>query len=72
MGKDFISSVKSEYKKIHKNRLLYQVKYHNTRIAFIDTFSIGVHFEIKENTNIIVVKGIYHTSRNPTIWDDRI
>ncbi len=72
LGKDFVASVKSEFKKIEKNPLLFEIKYQNTRIAFIDTFPIGIHFEIKENTNIIVVKGVYHTSRNPKIWYDRL
>ncbi len=72
VGKDFVESVKCEFKKIEKNPLLFEIKYQNTRIALIDTFPIGIHFEIKENTNVIVVKGVYHTSRNPKIWNDRL
>lgn len=72
LGKDFVVSVKCEFKKIEKNPLLFEIKYQNTRIALIDTFPIGIHFEIKENTNVIVVKGVYHTSRNPKIWNERL
>ncbi|WP_310558269.1 hypothetical protein [Flavobacterium sp.] len=71
LGKEFVTSLKQEFNKILKNPLLFEIKYKNTRIAFIKRFPFGVHFEIQENTNCIVVKGVYHTSRNSEIWYER-
>jgi hypothetical protein len=71
LGKEFVNTVKLEFKTILKNPLLYEIKYKNTRIAFMKRFPFGIHFEIQENTNHIVVKGIYHTARNSEIWYER-
>lgn len=71
LGKEFVTILKLEFKIIQKNPLLFEIKYNKTRIAFIDRFPFGIHFEIHENTNCIVVKGVYHTSRNTDIWYER-
>ncbi len=71
LGKEFVAVVKQEFKTILKNPYLFEIKYKNTRIAFIKRFPIGIHFEIQENTNCIVVKGVYHTSRNTDSWKNR-
>jgi hypothetical protein len=68
LGKEFVAVVKEEFKTISKHPLLFEVKYKNTRIAFIKRFPFGIHFEIIEDTNLIVVKGVYHTARNSEIW----
>jgi hypothetical protein len=68
LGNEYISNVKSELKIIQKNPMFFEIKYNNTRIAFVDKFPVGIHFEIRENTNVIVVKSVLHTSRNPDDW----
>lgn len=71
LGKEFVSTVKLELNTILNNPFLFEIKYKNTRIAFIKRFPFGIHFEIQENTHRIVVKGIYHTTRNSEIWYER-
>ena len=71
LGKEFVNTVKQELRTILNNPLLFEIKYKNTRIAFMERFPFGIHFEIQENTNCIVVKGLYHTARNTEIWYDR-
>ncbi|WP_269243101.1 type II toxin-antitoxin system RelE/ParE family toxin [Flavobacterium limnophilum] len=71
LGKEFVIAVKKEFKAILKNPLLFEIKYKNTRIAFTKRFPFGIHFEIQENSNRIVVKGVYHTSRNSELWYSR-
>jgi len=71
LGKEFVNSIKLELKTILKNPLLFEIKYNNTRINFMKRFPFGIHFEIQENTNRIVVKGVYHTARNSEIWYER-
>lgn len=71
LGKEFINTVQLEFTRILKNPLLFDIKYNATRIALMNQFPFGIHFEIQENTNLIVVKGIYHTSRNSEIWYER-
>lgn len=71
LGKEFVNTVKQEFKIILKNPLIFEIKYNNTRIAFTERFPFGIHFEIQENTNRIVVTGVYHTARNSEIWYER-
>ena len=71
LGKEFVNTVKHEFGVILKNPLLFEIRYNNTRIAFTKRFPFGIHFEIRENTNHIVVKGVYHTARNSEIWYER-
>lgn len=71
LGNEFVATVKLEFRTILKNPLLFEIKYKNTRIAFMKRFPFGIHFEIQENTNYIVVKGVYHTARNSESWYER-
>jgi len=71
LGKEFVAVVKEEFKTILHRPLLFEIKYKNTRIAYTKRFPFGIHFEIQENTNRIVVKGLYHTARNSEIWYER-
>ena len=71
LGNEYVNLVKSEFKIIEKNPLLFEIKYNNTRVAFLEKFPIGIHFEIQEQTNVIVVKSVLHTARNPELWKNR-
>jgi hypothetical protein len=71
LGKEFVVFLKSELKRLCKNPLLFEIRYNNTRIVFMDRFPFGIHFEIQENKHRIVVKGVFHTARNSEIWYER-
>jgi hypothetical protein len=47
---------------IKKNPLLFQIRYDDVRIILFETFPYSIHYTI--NKNLIVVKAIYHTSRD--------
>ncbi|TRX33734.1 type II toxin-antitoxin system RelE/ParE family toxin [Flavobacterium sp. ZT3R18] len=66
LEKKFINAVKKEVSIIHKNPFLYQIRYDDVRIAFTATFPYSIHFTIYQTT--IVIKAVYHTSRNSKIW----
>lgn len=71
LGNEFVKNVKSEFKTILKKPYLYGIKYKTTRIAFIEKFPFGIHFQILENENIVLVKAVFHTSRSPEEWKER-
>ncbi|MBZ4033142.1 type II toxin-antitoxin system RelE/ParE family toxin [Flavobacterium sp. 17A] len=58
----FNDSFKRSIAFISKDPFLFQIKYDNTRIIFFKTFPYAIHYTIYEDT--IVIKSIYHTSRN--------
>lgn len=69
LGETFILSIKKEVKIISKNPSSYQIKYKNVRVALIETFPYLIHFSVYGSK--IVIKAVFHTSRNSEIWLDR-
>ncbi|MEO6978714.1 MAG: hypothetical protein ABI113_10060 [Mucilaginibacter sp.] len=70
LGRDFELCLEAGFTQIRRNPLLYQKRYKNLRIHFIDRFPYGIHFMIDEK--IVKVFGVFHTSRNPRNWTSRL
>jgi ParE toxin of type II toxin-antitoxin system, parDE len=68
LGKRFINAIKNEMPVIMQNPLKYSIRYDDVRTALTKTFPYLIHFTIEDTT--IIVKAIYHTSRNSEIWND--
>ncbi|OXA88856.1 hypothetical protein B0A62_21720 [Flavobacterium hydatis] len=58
----FNDSFKKSITIIKKNPLLFQIRYDNVRIIFFKSFPYALHYSIYENC--IVIKSIFHTSRD--------
>jgi hypothetical protein len=69
LGKKFTKAIKKEVSIIHKNPFLYQIRYDDVRIAFTEIFPYSIHFTVYETA--IIIKAVYHTSRNSKIWVNR-
>jgi hypothetical protein len=69
LGDTFILSIKKEVKIISKNPFSYQIKYNNVRVGLIETFPYLIHFSVYGSK--IVIKAVFHTSRNSDIWLNR-
>lgn len=69
LGKVFLKEVKAEVNQIVKNPLAYEVRYANIRIAFVKKFPYGIHFEYHEREKQVIILAVFHTSRNPDIWE---
>jgi len=63
--KDFRDTVK----KIKENPLIFQIRYSQIRIAFLNKFPYGLHFTIK-NKEIIII-AFFHSSQSPKKWIER-
>ncbi|MCO5950772.1 MULTISPECIES: type II toxin-antitoxin system RelE/ParE family toxin [Mucilaginibacter] len=70
LGRDFELCLEAGFNQIQRNPLLYQKRYKNLRIHFIDRFPYGIHFLIDEKN--VKVFGVFHTSRNPQNWTARL
>jgi len=71
LGIEFIEEIDLLISIIQTNPLSFAIKYENVRLALINRFPYMIHYEYLENENTIFIKAIFHTSRNPTIWEDR-
>jgi toxin ParE1/3/4 len=69
LGKDFEFCLEAGFNQISRDPSLFQKRYKDLRIYFIDRFPYGIHYLVEENT--IKVFGVFHTSRNPTHWKIR-
>ncbi|MDR2907981.1 MAG: type II toxin-antitoxin system RelE/ParE family toxin [Bacteroidales bacterium] len=72
LGKRFLNEVKEATDVICKNPTGFQIYYDDYRIYFTKIFSYSIHYQYIENKNEIHIKAIFHTSRNPQIWEQRM
>jgi plasmid stabilization system protein ParE len=70
LGKDFELCIEAEINSLLRNPLQYQVKYKEIRIAYIERFPYGIHFIIDKK--LIRVIAVFHTSRDPENWEERL
>ena|SRR3569833_3230480 len=70
LGKDFELCLEAGLDQIQRDPLLFQKRYKDIHIYFIDRFPYGIHYLIEDDT--IKVFGIFHTSRNPVEWIIRL
>jgi toxin ParE1/3/4 len=70
LGKDFELCLEAGFNFIQRDPLLFQKRYKELHIHFIDRFPYGIHYLIERDT--VKVFGIFHTSRNPSHWKIRI
>ena len=71
LGKRFVTTVKTELKKLNYSALHYQVRYDDIRLLPIPTFSFLAHYKVDKENNLVQIEAIIHTSEDPASWKDR-
>ena len=69
LGLTFEKHISKTIQNIQKNPLKIQIRYNQTRVAFLKKLPYGVHFNLIENEIIIVA--VFHTSQSPKKWSKR-
>ncbi len=69
LGLAFEKHISKTIQNIQKNPLKIQVRYNQTRVAFLKKFPYGVHFNIIDNE--ITIIAVSHTAQNPKKWRRR-
>jgi len=70
LSHDFELCLEVGLDEISRNPQLFQKKYKEIKIRFISRFPYGIHYLTKKNKIIII--GIFHTSRSPMNWLERL
>ena len=65
------NQAKKQINSLKKDPYLFSIKYNEIRCRKIDKFPFLIHYLINENTNSVTVFAVFHTSRNPEIWNKR-
>lgn len=66
LGLTFETQISQTIDNIQKNPLKIQVRYNQTRVAFLKKFPYAVHFNIIGNE--IIILAVFHTRQNPKKW----
>ena len=72
LGKRFLTEMKEAFDIISKSPTGFQIHYDDYRIYFTKIFPYGIHYRDLPEKNEIHIKAVFHTARNPQIWEQRI
>ncbi len=71
LEKRFVLELKNAINKIQNNPLLYEVRYRDIRIKHLNVFPFGVHYQINNDFNTIIIVGILHHRQHPDTFNER-
>lgn len=70
LGKEFHAELKANLNKLKTNPF-YQVRYGNIHCLPLKNYPYMIHFTIDEEKQMITVRALFNTFRNPNIWKER-
>ena len=71
LGLRYKTQAKKQINSLKKDPYLFNIKYNEIRCRKIEKFPFLIHYLINENTKTVTVFAVFHTSRNPEIWNTR-
>ncbi|MDZ7934727.1 MAG: type II toxin-antitoxin system RelE/ParE family toxin [Emticicia sp.] len=72
LGNEFKKQVISQISSLRKNPSIYAIRYADVRCLVIKNYPFLVHFTVDEANYLVNVFAVFHTSRNPLIWQGRL
>ena len=72
LGKRFLNEMKEAFELICQTPENFQIRYDDYRIYFTKVFPYGIHYQYIIDKNEIHIKAVFHTSRSPQIWEQRL
>jgi toxin ParE1/3/4 len=70
VAESFFRRINVSFKDIKQNPFTFPIAYKNVRKCVMKKFPFVIYYQI--DISIIKVIAIFHTSRNPEIWNERI
>ena len=68
LGKKFHAEIK-EYLNSLKISPFFEIKYDKIRCLPLKKFPYILHYTIDEINNFVIIRAVYHTGRNPELWN---
>jgi hypothetical protein len=72
LGKKFEHHVKIQINSLKINPNLYPIKFPEVRCLPLFKYPFNIFYTVDETEKLIIIRAIFHTSRNPEIISDRI
>ena len=69
LGKRFLDEIREAVEVICINPTSFQIQYDEYRVYFTRIFPYGIHYKHIADKNEIHIKAVFHTARNPQIWE---
>ena len=69
LGLRYKTQAKKQINSLKKEPYIFSIKYNEIRCRKIEKFPFLIHYLINENTKTVTVFAVFHTSRNPEIWN---
>ncbi len=70
LGKKFHSELKLHIKLLKTNPF-FQVRYDKVRCLPLRSFPFMIHFTVNESDNLVIIRAVFSTKKNPKIWKQR-
>ena len=67
LGEKFLKVINKHFQAL-ENKPFYRIRYDNVRCLPLKKFPYMVHFTISEEKQLVIIRAIFHTSRNPVFW----
>jgi len=71
IGVSFLKQITSQINSLKKTPFIYSNRYADVRCMIIKKFPFMVHYKIDSSQKTIIIFAVFHTSRNPKIWEER-
>jgi len=69
LGKRFLYEIKTAFDTISLNPVGFQIRYDDYRVYYTKAFPYSIHYKYVVDKNEIHIKAVFHTARNPEIWE---
>lgn len=68
LGLRYKNQTKLQINSLKKSPYLFSIKYNEIRCRKIVKFPFLIHYTIDEESKVITIFAVFHTSRSPEIW----
>ena len=69
-GRKFHAEVKEKIN-VLKSYPNFQIRYDNVRCLPLEKYRYMIHFTIDEENKTVIIRAVFHTSKDPKIWKKR-
>jgi toxin ParE1/3/4 len=70
LGSEFEEEL-DHFFEVLENTHYFEVRYDETRCLPLKRFPYMIHYSVDEKNQMVIVRAIFNTSRNPKIWKSR-
>ena len=67
LGGKFLKVLNKHFQAL-ENKPFFRIRYDNVHCLPLKKFPYMVHFTISEEKQLVTIRAIFHTSRNPVFW----